>query len=106
RHEQVRPRLHLRRFLGDVGRTGDLEAHEGLSPHTENAGPSRPPGWGPRPFSALPVLQVDVHGGGGVLGMFTRFCWRPGGPMVFKIDVPSELVLGDVDEGYGPVADE
>ena len=26
--------------------------------------------------------------------------------MVFKIDVPSQLVNGDVDEGYGPVADE
>ncbi len=26
--------------------------------------------------------------------------------MVFKIDVPTSLVLGDVDEGYGPVADE
>ena len=25
--------------------------------------------------------------------------------MVFKIDVPSNLVVGDVDEGYGPVAD-
>jgi CubicO group peptidase (beta-lactamase class C family) len=25
--------------------------------------------------------------------------------MVFKIDVPANLVLGDVDEGYGPVAD-
>ncbi|WP_328476052.1 beta-lactamase family protein [Actinoplanes sp. NBC_00393] len=25
--------------------------------------------------------------------------------MVFKIDVPSDLVSGDVDEGYGPVAD-
>jgi CubicO group peptidase (beta-lactamase class C family) len=25
--------------------------------------------------------------------------------MVFKIDVPSSLVVGDVDEGYGPVAD-
>jgi len=26
--------------------------------------------------------------------------------MVFKIDVPSSLILGDVDEGYGAVADE
>ena len=26
--------------------------------------------------------------------------------MVFKIDVPPSLILGDVDEGYGPVADE
>jgi len=26
--------------------------------------------------------------------------------MVFKIDVPADLVHGDVDEGYGPVADE
>ncbi len=25
--------------------------------------------------------------------------------MVFKIDVPRELIAGDVDEGYGPVAD-
>jgi CubicO group peptidase (beta-lactamase class C family) len=25
--------------------------------------------------------------------------------MVFKVDVPSDLVQGDVDEGYGPVAD-
>jgi CubicO group peptidase (beta-lactamase class C family) len=25
--------------------------------------------------------------------------------MVFRIDVPANLVLGDVDEGYGPVAD-
>ncbi len=25
--------------------------------------------------------------------------------MVFKVDVPAELVRGDVDEGYGPVAD-
>lgn len=26
--------------------------------------------------------------------------------MVFKIDVPTNLIQGDVDEGYGPVADE
>ena len=26
--------------------------------------------------------------------------------MVFKIDVPADLVHGDADEGYGPVADE
>ena len=25
--------------------------------------------------------------------------------MVFKVDVPPDLVQGDVDEGYGPVAD-
>ena len=26
--------------------------------------------------------------------------------MVFKIDVPTSLILGDVDEGYGPLADQ
>ena len=26
--------------------------------------------------------------------------------MVFKVDVPAELIAGDVDEGYGAVADE
>src|SRR5262245_48131615 len=26
--------------------------------------------------------------------------------MVLKVDVPTELIKGDVDEGYGPVADE